>query len=148
MASNCKVKYVDNATVTEFVPRLSPSYLNFTVLEIYPFASSRGIVLNSKKCKEMRISFLQYCPFPPAPLLVGSSLIEKVFCYKLLEVHLLDNLTWNEHVTHILTKGSKQLYVIRALKCRLTNRQLILVYCSIIRSVLEYASPAWTGLTQ
>ena len=46
-------------------------------------------------------------------------------------------------------KGSKRLYAIRALKkCRLTDRQLILVYCSIIRSVLEYASPAWAGLTQ
>ena len=42
-----------------------------------------------------------------------------------------------------------RLYAIRALKkCRLTDRQLILVYCSIIRSVLEYASPAWAGLTQ
>ena len=46
-------------------------------------------------------------------------------------------------------KGSKRLYAIRRLKkCRLTDRQLILVYCSIIRSVLEYASPAWAGLTQ
>ena len=81
MASNCTniVKYVDDATVTEFVPRLSPSYLNFTVLDIYLFASSRGMVLNHKKCKEMSISFLQYCLFPPAPLLVGSSLIEKGF---------------------------------------------------------------------
>ena len=33
MASNCtnRVKYVDDATVVEFVPRLSLSYLNFTV---------------------------------------------------------------------------------------------------------------------
>ena len=47
-------------------------------------------------------------------------------------------------------KGSKWLYAIRALKKRrLTDRQLVLVYCSIIRSVLiEYASPAWAGLTQ
>ena len=61
-----------------------------------------------------------------------------------------DNLTWNEHVTHIIVKkGSKRLYAIRAFKkCGLTDRQLILVYCSIIRSVLEYASPAWVGLTQ
>ena len=94
MVSNCtnRVKYVDNATVMEFVPRLSPSYLNFTVSDIYSFASSRGMVLNGKKCKEMCISFLQYCPFPPAPLLVGSSLIEKVSCYKLLGVHLSVNL--------------------------------------------------------
>ena len=80
---------------------------------------------------------------PPAPLLVGSSLIEKFSCYKLLGVHLSDNLTWNEHVTHIVKKGSK-----RFKKCGLTDRQLILVYCRIIRSVLEYASPAWAGLTQ
>ena len=60
-----------------------------------------------------------------------------------------DNLTWNEHVTHIVKKGSKRLYAKRALKkCRLTDRQLILVYCSIIRSVLEYASPTWADLTQ
>ena len=145
MASNCtnRVKYVDDVTVMEFVPRLSPSCLNFTVSDIYSFASCRGMVLNGKKCKEMCISFLQYCPFPPAPLLVGSSLIEKVSCYKLLGVHLSDNLTWNEHVTHFVKKGSKRLYAIRALKkCGLTDMQLILVYCSIIRSVLEYGSPA------
>ena len=77
MASNCtnRVKYVDDATVMEFVPRLSSSYLNFTVSDIYSFASSREMALNGKKCKEMCISFWQYCPFPPAPLLAGSSLI-------------------------------------------------------------------------
>ena len=81
--------------------------------------------------------------------MVGSSLIEKVSCYKLLGVHLSDNLTWNEHVTHIVKKGSMRLYAICALKkCRLTDRQIILVYCSIIRSVLEYASLAWAGLMQ
>ena len=86
MASNCtnRVEYVDDATVVEFVPRLSPSYLNFTVSDICSFASFRGMVLNGKKCKEMCISFLQYCPFPPAPPMVDSSLIEKVSCYKLL----------------------------------------------------------------
>ena len=139
MASNCtnRVKYVDDATVMEFVPRLSPSYLNFTVSDIYSFASSRGMVLNGKNCKEMCISFLQYFPFLPAPLLAGNSLIEKVCCYKLLGVHLSDNLTWNEHVTHIVKKGSKRLYAIRALKkCGLTDRQLILFLSVVVSSGL------------
>ena len=55
----------------------------------------------------------------------------------------------NRHVTHTVKKGSKRLYAIRApKKCGLTDRQLIFVYCSIIRSVLEYASPTRVGLTQ
>ena len=110
MASNCtsRVKYVDDVTVMEFVPRLSPSYLNCTVSEIYLFASSRGMVHNCKKSKEVCISFFAVLPLPPAPLLVGSYLIEKVSCYKLLGVHLSDNLTWNKHVTHIVKKWSKQ----------------------------------------
>ena len=79
----------------------------------------------------MRINFVQYCPFPPGPLLVGSSAIEKVSCYKLLGVQLSDNLRCNEHVTHIVKKGSK----------RLTDRQLILVDCNIIRSVFRVCEP-------
>ena len=68
---------------------------------------------------------------------------------KFLFVTTIVSLTWNEHVTDIVKKGSKWLYAICARKkCGLTDRQLILVYCSIIRSVLEYASPAWAGLTQ
>ena len=50
----------------EFVLRLSPSYLNFTVPDIYSFASFKGMVLNSKECEEMCICFLQYCSFSPA----------------------------------------------------------------------------------
>ena len=46
MASNCtnRVKYVDDATVMEFVPRLWEFYC-FGYL-YYSFVSSRGMVLN------------------------------------------------------------------------------------------------------
>ena len=99
--------------------------------------------------ENVNLVFCSIARLPPALLLVGSFLIEKVFYYKLLGVHLSDNLTWNEHVTHIVKKGSKRLYALRALKkCGLTDRQSILVYCSIIRSVLKYASPVWAGLMQ
>ena len=69
MVSNCtnRVKYVDDATVMEFVPRLSPSYLNFTVSDIYSFAYSRGMVLNDKKCKVMCISFFAVLTVSTSP---------------------------------------------------------------------------------
>ena len=51
MASNCinRAKYVDDATVVEFVPRLSPSFFNFAAWDIYSFAPFRGMVLSGKK---------------------------------------------------------------------------------------------------
>ena len=85
---------------------------------------------------------MQYFTFLSAPLLVGGSLIEKVSVTSCQG--LTKRITYDEHVTYIVKKGSKRLHAINALKkSGLIDTQLILVYCSVIRSVLEYASPAW-----
>ena len=57
---NGRIKFVDDATALEIIPRCSPSLMPILVDEISLFASSRGMKLNSKKCKEMIISFLKY----------------------------------------------------------------------------------------
>ena len=72
--------------------------------------------LNSKKSKEMIINSMQYSPFPPAPLTVGGSVIERVVTYKLLGVYISDDLSWNVHIEHIVKKAKKRLYALRALK--------------------------------
>ena len=82
----------------------------------YTYASLRGMKLNSKKCKEMIINFMQYSPFPPVPLTVGGSVIERVVTYKLLGVYISDDLSWNVHIEHIVKKAYKRLYALRALK--------------------------------
>ena len=109
MAAKCKsrVKYVDDATAMEIIPRSSPSYLPFTVSDIYTYASLRGMKLNSKKCKEMIINFMQYSPFFPVPLTVGGSVIETVVTYKLFGVYISDDLSWNVHIEHIVKKGQQ-----------------------------------------
>ena len=149
MAAKCKsrVKYVDDATAMEIIPWCSPPYLPFTVTDIYTYASLTGINLNSKKCKEMIINFMQYSPFPPAPLTVGGSVIERVVTCKLLGVYISDDLSWNVHIEHIVKKANKRLYALRALKkSGLIITQLVQVYCSIVRSILEYACPVWAAL--
>ncbi|XP_068749040.1 uncharacterized protein [Montipora capricornis] len=149
MAAKCKsrVKYVDDATAMEIIPRCSPSYLPFTVSDSYTYASLRGMKLNLEKCKEMIINFMQCSPFPPVPLTVGSSVIERVLTYKLLGVYISEDLSWNVHIEHIVKKANKRLYALRTLKkSGLTTMQLVQVYCSIVRSVLEYACPVWAAL--
>ena len=55
-----RVKFVDDITVLEIIPRCSSTLMHVIVDEISTFASNRaktrlGMELNSKKCKEMLI---------------------------------------------------------------------------------------------
>ena len=90
---------------------------------------------------------MQYSPFPPSPLTVGGSVIERVVTYKLLGVYISEDLSWNVHIEHVVKKANKGLCALRALKkSGLNIMQLVQLYCSIVRSVLEYACPVWAAL--
>jgi hypothetical protein len=59
------------------------------------------------------------------------------------------DLSWNKHVGYITKKGFKLLYILRQLKIAgISDKDLLLIYISLIRSVLEYAAPVWTNLPQ
>ena len=53
------LKFVDDTTALEIVPRSSPSVMPLIVDEISNF-SALGMELNPRKCKEIIINFLQY----------------------------------------------------------------------------------------
>ena len=55
---NFRIKFVDDLTTIEFIPRCSLSVTPLLVNDIYDYASTRSMQLNSKKC--MIINFLQY----------------------------------------------------------------------------------------
>ena len=143
----CRLKYVDDTTVFEAIPRCSPSYLPFIVNDISCFSSLRGMRLNPKKCKVMDINFLQYQPGPLAPITIKGCPVHQVQTYKLLGVHVAHDLSWNTHIEHIVTKASKRLYALRLLrKSGVACADLVSIYCALIRSVLEYAAPVWAAL--
>ena len=126
---NFRIKFVDDLTTIEFIPRCSLSVTPLLVNDIYDYASTRGMRLNSKKCKEMIINFLQYrLPFQDA-LQVGGNTIERVSSYKLLGVYLNNDLSWNLHCDYITKKANKRLYILRILRrARIGYQQLVTVY--------------------
>ena len=69
---------------------------------------------------------------------------------KLLGVILLDDLTWNMHVDSIVKKAAKRVYMLYQLKrAGIRQTDLVNVYVSVVRPVLEYACPVWhTNLTK
>ena len=83
---------MDDLTVLEVVPRNSPSLLNVVVDDIHAFAVNNNMRLNPRKCKSMTVDFLHYNSCVPRPIAVGESDIEQVSTFKLLGVHLSEDL--------------------------------------------------------
>ena len=144
----CRVKYVDDTTVFEIIPRCSPSYLPCVADHICQFATERGIRLNPKKCREMVINFLQSQPTQLGPLLMGS-VVKRVNSYKILGIHVTNDLSWNEQIDYVFKKANKRLYALRLLaRSKVPAVDLIAIYCALVRSILEYGSPVWATLPE
>ena len=140
-----RAKYVDDLNVLEVVPRNFPSMLNFIVNEIESYAISNNMRLNPLKCKELSVDFS--CSWQP--IAVGCAFIERVSCFKLLEVYISEDLSWASHCDSIIKRANRRLYALRVLKnCGLPMQDFLAVYCSLIRPILEYASIVFADLPQ
>ena len=113
--------------------------------EIGTFAVEHGMRLNGPKCKDMLIEFLRCKPFSTTPIFINGVPIEQVSTHKILGVYT--DLSWNYHCEYIVKRARRRLYALRVLvKCGLSSQEVLQVYCSLVRSVLEYASLVWAGL--
>ena len=65
---------------------------------------------------------------------------EIVSSAKVLGVVISSDLKWSAHIDSITTKAAKRLYLLRQLKrAGIAHSYLVRFYCSVIRSILEYA---------
>ena len=65
---------------------------------------------------------------------------EQVSTANILGVTFRQDLKWNDHIDNVTAKAAKRLYLLRDLRrAGVSCNDLVLVYCSAIRSVLEYS---------
>ena len=77
------------------------------------------------------------------------SAVKRVASYKILGIHVSDDLTWNTHIDYLLKWANKRLYVLGILKkSGVPVDELVKIFCALITYVLEYASPAWAVLPE
>ena len=65
---------------------------------------------------------------------------------KVLGVKIDCDLTWTSHIEDITRKANQRFYLLRKLKKYLPLTELHLLYVSLVRPLLEYASPVFVGL--
>ena len=142
-----RVKFVDDTSVIEMLPRNSISLLNSTVSDIHNFSMDQNMRLNPIKCKEMLINFMLYPNFTLIPLLVGNNDTERVSTYKILGVFFDNDLRWNSHVDYIYKKAFERFYSLRILRqAGVDHGSMLKASTSSVRSVLEYAVPVWQSI--
>ena len=102
-----RIKYVDDTSALEIIPRNSPSFLNVVASDIHNFAIAQNMRLNPTKCKEMHINFLRNSNCLINPIIIGGNVIKSVNTYKILGVIMDNDLKWNSHVDYIIKKACK-----------------------------------------
>jgi len=65
---------------------------------------------------------------------------------KILGVTFSKNLKWDDHISHLAKKASKNIYLIRSLKRQLSQHDLIVIYKSTVLSILMYACELYIHL--
>ena len=70
--------------------------------------------------------------------------LESVTTFKLLGIIFSLDLTWGAHVDYLYRKCSRRLYLLIMLKSAgVPTRDILRIYLTMIRSVLDYACQVW-----
>lgn len=139
----CVVKYADDVTIC--VPIYKNSE-NLHVSKIHDtirqWSSSFELPLNKEKCKCLCI------PRSSAFKCIALEDVTIVEKMTLLGVTFNAKCTWSDHVQSMVKRASRRLFPLRMLKPYLDMTQMKIAYFGLIRSVLEYASPLFVGITK
>ena len=139
-------KYVDDSTLFEICNMNEISEIQESIDKAADWTSMNCMKINSKKSKEMILCFTHDVEFKKSVpnIIIEGNRVEVVKHAKLLGVILSDDLTWNMHVESIIKKAAKRVYMLYQLKrAGIRQTDLVTVYVSVVRPVLEYACPVW-----
>ena len=141
-------KFMDDTTEHESRPVIGPSQMEGALDYIDTWSGDNNMKLNQPKTKHMQIKFSK--SGQPHTLELQSNQIERVKHVKLLGLRISDDLKWDLHISTIVRKASQRLrFLTVSKKAGMSDSQMLKVYNSRIRPILEYAAPAWQpGLTQ
>ncbi|KAI8498156.1 hypothetical protein Bbelb_241000 [Branchiostoma belcheri] len=140
--------FVDDLNLIETRLAAHPPTLQGDLDNLSTWTETNRMKLNPGKCKAMQVCFVRIPP-PPPVLTIGGHELEVVGIAKCLGVTFQSDLKWDMHVLEMCKKGNQRLYLLSRLRqFHLPTHDLVTVYTSFVRPVLEYATPLWhPGLT-
>ena len=102
-------------TLAEAKTRDTVSEVQNTLDDLNTWCNVNNMMLNASKCHVMRIYFGK-TQLPPLHVELGSQILEEVNAVKILGIFLQSDLKWNTHITNMLVKANRRMYMLRELK--------------------------------
>ena len=136
-------KYVDDSSSVEIGQDPKSADTQVAADEISMWSDKNAMQLNAIKTKEVLVDFSK-TRTGFKDIIINGEVIQRVPHALILGVTISENLKWNEHIENITTKAAQRLFMLYQLKkAGLPWRDMVSVYISKIRSLLEYACEAW-----
>ena len=150
--ANQSILYADDATIMSFIRTKADRHhaaasLNQDLAKIEEWAKSWNVLFGAAKCKSTTISNRKDAVGNHPPLNFFGSTLEEVDHVDLLGLTLSNDLSWNQVVTKMAKTAGQKLGFLRRVSPYILPAQRAIIYKSMIRSKMEYASSAWMGAT-
>lgn len=144
VTSNIYLFADDYVVVREITNAQDLTTLQTDLNAISDWCNDSLMTLNNNKCKVLRVS--RTASNPPAYQL-NNTILESVTSYRYLGVHITSDLTWSLHINHIVNNANRTLGYLRRNFSSAPASLKLLLYKTLIRSKLEYASAVWDPST-
>ena len=118
--------------------------INLDLANIEDWSREWLVNFSAPKTKSLIISNKHYTHEHPR-LFLHNQEIKEVSQHKHLGVTLSSNLRWNAHLDDIVSKCTKKLDMMRALKFKLDRKSLEIIFFSFILPVIDYADVIYAG---
>jgi len=102
-------KYVDDVTMSSVSLNAEDDSLQLAADRMCKWTSNNGKQINVHKTKEMLIHLSSRTTLNSVPnILINGQQVERVSTFKLLAVILSSNLSWDTHISYLLSKTAKR----------------------------------------
>lgn len=139
------MKFADDVCLLHFLRDDEDNHLSEEFACILSWSSERGLCVNREKTKLM--NFQTKASISPPVLVVAETAIEVVKSARLLGLTIESNFSWKLHVSQVLSKARKRIFMLHSLSQANAPKSILwMAYCSLVRSILCYAFPAWCNI--
>ena len=147
---NKTILYADDSSVLSIIKDrkyrvIAAKSLNDDLLEIQRWTTKWNVLFGAAKCKSVTVSRLKDTEGNHPDLQFMDTILTEVEEVELLGITIRKDLTWTHIVKKMAIDAGKRLGLLRRVSKYLNPNQRAMIYKSMVRSRMEYASSVWMG---